>query len=103
MSKEEEQQYPAHLLQVWACKLLDKTGKFPYYMKKRLRWMGDSLRMYLHNMHVIQDRHCEALQALSEEVMDLISALPANILCLSTMSEGTGDEDDMGMYHDDMD
>jgi hypothetical protein len=35
--------------------------------------------------------------------MDLISVLPADILRLSTMSKGTGDEDDMGVYHDDMD
>ncbi len=35
--------------------------------------------------------------------MDLISALPADTLCLSTMSEGTGDEDCIGVYHDDMD
>ena len=65
--------------------------------------MGNSFRMYLRDTHVIQDQHCEALQASLEEVMDLISALPAHILCLSTMSDGTGNEDDMGMYHDDMD
>ncbi len=65
--------------------------------------MGDSFRMYLHDMHVIQDQHRKALQALSKEVMDLISTLPANILRLSTMTKGTGDEDDMGVYHDDMD
>ncbi len=59
--------------------------------------------MYLHDTHIIQDQHREALQASSEEVMDLISALPADILCLSTMSEGTGDKDNMGVYHDDMD
>jgi hypothetical protein len=30
--------------------------------------------------------------------------LPADILCLSIMSEGTaGDEEDMGVYQDDMD
>ena len=75
----------------------------PDYIKKRLRWMGDSLRTYLRDTHVIQDQHCEALRALSEEVMDLISALPADILRLSTMSDGTNDKDDMGMYHDDMD
>ncbi len=65
--------------------------------------MGNSFRMYLRDTGVIQDQHRKALQALSEEVMDLISALPANILRLSTMSEGTGDEDNMGVYHDDMD
>ena len=57
----------------------------------------------MRDTHVIQDQHREALRASSEEVMDLISALPADILCLSTMSDGMNDEDDMGMYHDDMD
>ncbi len=65
--------------------------------------MGNSFQMSLHDMHVIQDQHHKALRASSEEVMDLISMLPADILRLSTMSEGTGDEHDMGVYHDDMD
>jgi hypothetical protein len=65
--------------------------------------MGDSFRMYLRDTRVIQDQHREALRASSEEVMDLVSALPDNILRLSIMSNGTGDEDDMGVYHDDMD
>ena len=57
--------------------------------------------MYLRDMHVIQDQHRKALWA---EVMDLVSALPADILHLSIMLEGTaGDEDDMGVYQDDMD
>ncbi len=103
ISKEEKQQYSTHLLQVWACILLYEAGKLPNYIKKRLCWMGDSFRMYLSDTRIIQDQHREALQALSEEVMDLISALPADILRLSTMSEGTGDKDDMGVYHDDMD
>ncbi len=55
--------------------------------------------MYLRD----KDQHCKALQASSEEVMDLVSALPDDILCLSIMSNGTGDEDDMGVYHDIMD
>jgi hypothetical protein len=37
--------YSAHSLQVWACVLLDKAGKSWDYIKKRLRWVGDSLRM----------------------------------------------------------
>ncbi len=59
--------------------------------------------MYLRDMRVIQDQHHKALRALSKEVMDLISALPADILRFSTMSEETGDEDNTGVYHDDMD
>ncbi len=91
-------------MRVWACVLLDEARKSPNYMKKRLRWMGDSFQMYLRNTHVIQDQHHEALLASSEEVMDLVSALPANILRLSIMSEGTADdEEDMGVYQDDMD
>ena len=65
--------------------------------------MGNSFCMYLRDTRVIQDQHHEALWASSEEVMDLISVLSDNILCLSTMSKGTGDEDNMGVYHDDMD
>jgi hypothetical protein len=103
ITKEDEEQYSAHSLQVWACVLLDEVGKSPNYIKKRLCWMGDSFRMYLHDTRVIQDQHRKTLQASSEEVMDLISMLPADILHLSTMSEGTGDEDNMGVYHDDMD
>ena len=104
ISKEEEQQYFAHSLQVWACVLPDEAGKPPDYIKKCLRWMDDSFRMYLRNTRIIQDQHREALRALSEEVMDLVSALPDDILCLSIMSDGTaGDEDDMGEYHDNMD
>jgi hypothetical protein len=103
ITKEDKQRYSAHSLQVWACVLLNEVGKLPNYIKKRLRWMGDSFRMYLRDTYVIQDQHRKALQASSKEVMDLISALPADILRLSTMSKETGDEDDMGVYHDDMD
>jgi hypothetical protein len=61
ITKEDEQQYSAHLLQVWACVLLDEAGKLPDDIKKRLCWMGDSFRMYLHDTGVIQNQHCEAL------------------------------------------
>jgi hypothetical protein len=42
ISKDDEQQYSAHSLRVWACVLLDEAGKSQDYIKKRLRWMGDS-------------------------------------------------------------
>ncbi len=59
--------------------------------------------MYLRDTHVIQDQHREALRASSEEVMDLVSALPADILRLSIMSEEiAGEEEDMCVYQDDM-
>ncbi len=45
---------------VWACVLLNKAGKLPDYIKKCLRWMSDSFRMYLHDMRINQDQHREA-------------------------------------------
>ncbi len=103
ITKEDEQQYSSHLLQVWACVLLNEAGTLPNYIKKCLHWMGNFIRMYLRDRRIIQDQHHKALQASSKEVMDLISTLPTDIIRLSTMSEGTGDKDDMGVYHDDMD
>jgi hypothetical protein len=61
LSKEEEQQYSTHSLQVWACVLLDKAGKLPDYIKNCLCWMGNSFCMYLRDTRVIQDQHHEAL------------------------------------------
>ena len=61
ITKVDEQQYSTHSLQVWACVLLDEAGKLPDYIKKCLCWMGDSFRMYLCDMRVIQDQHHEAL------------------------------------------
>ena len=91
-------------MRVWACVLLDEAGKLPDCIKKHLYWMGDSFQMYLRDMHVIQDQHHEALRASSEEVMDLVSALPADILRLSIMfKESAGEEEDMGVYQDEMD
>ncbi len=61
ITKEDKQQYSAHSLQVWACVLLNEVGKLPDYIKKCLRWMGNSFRMYLRDTHVIQGQHCKAL------------------------------------------
>ncbi len=85
-------QYSAHSLRVWACVLLDEAGKPPDYIKKRLRWLGDSFRMYLRDTR-------KALR----EVTDLISALPADVIALSiSMTDGTTDPD-MIEYANEMD
>jgi hypothetical protein len=102
ITKEDEQRYSAHSLRVWACVLLDKAKKTDF-IKKHLRWMGNSFWMYLHNTRIIKEQQCKALRASSKEVMDLIDVLPAKIIRLSSMSGGTGDADDMGVYQDDMD
>jgi hypothetical protein len=51
--------YSAHSLRVWACVLLDKAGKSPDYIKKRLHWLGDSFRMYLRDTAIIQHQHVD--------------------------------------------
>jgi hypothetical protein len=83
--------------------LLDEAGKPPDYIKKRLRWLGDSFRMYLQDTLAIQLQHVDALLKALREVMDLISALPVDVIALSTsMTDGTTDPD-MNEYANEMD
>jgi hypothetical protein len=101
-TKEELKRYSAHSLRVWACVLLDEAGKSPEYIKKRLRWLGDSFRMYLRDTSIIQHQHVDALRAALQEVLDLIAALPADVIALSTLTDGTTDPN-MSEYADEMD
>ena len=76
----------------------------PEFIMSRLRWMGNSFRMYLRDTGVIQDKHRDILRAASQEIVDLINA---NTLAHQTL-EDTGvtvvePDDDMGEYEDDMD
>jgi hypothetical protein len=83
--------------------LLDEAGKPPDYIKKRLCWLSDSFRMYLRDTLAIQLQHVNALHEASREVMDLISALPTDIIALSiSMTDGTN-HPDMNEYADNMD
>jgi hypothetical protein len=60
ITMEDKQRYSAHLLQVWACILLDEAGKKPDFIKKCLCWMGASFWMYLRNTQIIQDQYLKA-------------------------------------------
>ena len=73
--------------------MLDEAGKSPEYIKKRLHWLGDSFRMYQRDTAIIQHQHVDALLAASQEVMDLIAALPKDVIALSTLTEGTNNPD----------
>jgi hypothetical protein len=85
---DELKRYSAHSLRVWACVFL--------------HWLGDSFRVYLRDTAIIQHQHVDALLAALQEVMDLIAALPEDIIALSTMMEGM-DDPDMHEYADEMD
>ncbi len=77
--------------------LLDEARKSPEYIKKRLRWLVDSFRMYLRDTALIQHQHVDALLAASQEVMNLIATLPEDVIALSTMTKGM-DDPDMNEY-----
>lgn len=83
-SKEELKRFSAHSFRVWACVLLDEAGKSPDFIKKRLRWLGDSYRIYLRDTCAIQDQHREALASASLELMRIIEANPEDVINLST-------------------
>jgi hypothetical protein len=73
--------------------LLNK-GKLPNYIKKKLCWLGDSFRMYLQDTSAIQSQHVDTLCEASQEVMDLISALPTDVIAFSnSMTNGTNNPD----------
>ena len=67
----------------------------------RLRWMGNSFRMYLHNTGIIQEKHRDILWAVSEEVIDLIAGSLVNNPNLAGMSTVKADNT-MGNYIDNM-
>ncbi len=102
ISTEDLSKYSAHLLQVWACVLLDKAGKSPDYIWKQLCSMGDSFRMYLHNTRIIQDAHRKALQVSNQDILTRLHTQPTDIMQNMLMSEGTANAN-MGEYYNEMD
>ena len=105
LTKAELSKYSAHSLRVWACVLLDEAGMPPEFIKARLRWMGNSFRMYLRDTSVIQDKHRDILQSACDEVTDLVTigldqhtTFPEDMTMVVEVSE-----DEMGIYDDDMD
>ena len=74
----------------------------PEFIMARLRWMGNSFRMYLHDTGIIQDKHCNVLQAASQEITDLIAGSLVNIPNMAGLTTVEADNT-MGGYIDDMD
>ncbi len=98
-------------MRVWACVLLDEAGATPEFIKSRLRWMGNSFRMYLRDTGIIQDKHRDILRAASQEIIDLIVSVSAQTLNATDTDTATVAINDMsgnldktmGVYNDDMD
>ena len=81
----------------------------PAFIQKRLRWMGDSFKMYLRDTLAIQNKHVSALHSASADVLALLATPPEEVARLTaTMSEASisandGESADMGLYIDEMD
>jgi hypothetical protein len=101
--------YSAHSLRAWACVLLDKTSMSPSFIQKRLRWLGDSFKMYLRDTKAIQDKHLAAFQMASSNVVALISTAPDDIVHLTAIMSDLNipndivEDEQMGAYIDKMD
>ena len=80
ISKSDLSRYSAHSFRVWACVLLDEQGKSPEYIKKRLRWLGESFRTYLRDTATIQNQHRDALKDASAEIEQLLATLPNDVV-----------------------
>ncbi len=81
----------------------------PSFIQKRLRWLGDLFKMYLHDTKAIQDKHLAALQSASTNIMALIRTPPDYVVHLTaTMSNlnvpsNVFEDDQMGVYIGEMD
>lgn len=114
-SKEELTKFSAHSVRVWACVLLDEAGKSAEFIKKQLRWLGDSFRLYLRDTAVITTQHRDALHTSSREVMELINMVSGHNDQFQPPSAIAAESDDvevptlvqedteMGNYIDEMD
>ena len=76
--KKELIKYSCHSLRVWACLILDEAGKSPDSIKNRLRWMGESDRVYIRETNRINELHNEAIQESSLAVMELLEFVDNN-------------------------
>jgi hypothetical protein len=101
--------YSAYSLRVWACVLLDEAGMSLSFIQKRLRWLGDSFKMYFHDTKVIQDKHLAVLHLASTNIMALIHTSPDDFVYLTTTLSNLNvpsdvvEDDQMEIYIDQMD
>ncbi len=108
-SADDLKKYSAHSLRVLACVILDKAGMSPSFIQKRLRWLGDSFKMYVRDTKAIQDKHLLALQSASSDIMAIIRTPLDDAVCsTATMSDlnvpsNIVKDDQMGIYIDEMD
>ncbi len=71
LSRDKIMRFSSHSIRVWAVVLPDEAGMNPDFIKSRLRWMGDSYRLYLRDTVILQINHINALERASDEFSTL--------------------------------
>jgi hypothetical protein len=72
LTEDEIKRFSSHLGRVWALVLLDEAGMLPAFMRSRLRWIGKSYKLYLCDTLILQQKHVDALNKETDEVMQLL-------------------------------
>lgn len=104
MSKEDRQKFSAHSLRVWACVLLDQAKKPPSFIKQRLRWLGESYRLYLRDTLHQSQTHRQALSSNTDAIASALSATATTFISeIGTPEGGTQDNEDSSELHDEED
>ena len=62
ISKENLMKHSTYSTRVWVCVSLGEAGMSPDFINKRLRWMGESYRVYLRDANKINEQHNVALK-----------------------------------------
>jgi hypothetical protein len=71
LTRDEIMRFSSHSGRVWTIVILDEAGMLPDFIKSRLRWMGDSYRLYLQGTSILQHKHLKAHERASTEFTTL--------------------------------
>jgi len=93
LSENEIAKFSAHSLRVWACVILSEAGEQPDVIKSRLRWLGESYRIYLRDTNKIAEKHNAALEAATNAVLEICAPNLTQSDVTSTDSEDVGEYD----------
>jgi hypothetical protein len=87
LSGDKIKRFSSHSGRLWALVLLDEARMSPEFCKSRLRWMGESYQLYLWDTSILQQKHVDALDKESSEVVRLL-----------TISNTVPEDREMGSY-----
>jgi hypothetical protein len=74
LSADEIKHFPSNLGKVWVLVLLDEAAMTPDFMTSCLGFMGEPYKLYLCDTLILQQKHVNALNTESDEVMHLLGS-----------------------------